>query len=287
MNHKKLVRIVGIACIPITLASALMLLLCFKTSFDANEGYFTSGALPIVFQVLYVLGILLAIASTIALNRKQVIKSPNQIGIIKIPFLLIAVMLTACAIAFTIVLAEADTFLSILGICSFAAYIVLCVVLDGYDTNAIKILLVYLGAAFPVSMIMYNTSITTRHINSIENTLSVAFGLSFMAYILYEAKRIYEGAHSRWHFGAMLLTVHTGFTLSFAYVVAYLSGSVYEKPRFLQMITSLLITVLVGIELFRFVNESKALTQAEWDELEDTDEESEQTENKVEKTTNE
>ena len=94
-----------------------------------------------------------------------------------------------------------------------------------------------------------------------------------MSYILYEAKRIHEGAHSRWHFGTMLLTVHTGIALSVSYIVAYLTKSVDEPQRFLQMIPIFLISLFVGFELIRFVREAEAHTQDKWSTFKNLDNE--------------
>ena len=122
-------------------------------------------------------------------------------------------------------------------------------------------------------MVFSNNTNYLRHMNSVENTLTTVFALSFMSYILYEAKRIHEGAHSRWHFGLMLLTFHSGFSFSISYIIAFLTKSVDEPQRFLQLIPMLLVSIFVGFEIIRFKNEAESHTQDEWDEIEKPNEE--------------
>ena len=185
---------------------------------------------------------------------------------------------TATALALSVLacnLLSDDVFLAAgsLGVGAFLLFIMLCSAKSGYNKSSLKVLLLYLSAIFPLSMVFANDTNYLRHMNSVENTLTVVFSLSFMSYILYEAKRIHEGVHSRWHFGTMLLTVHSGFAFSSAYIVAYLTKSVDELQRFLQMIPVLFISLFVGFKLFRFIKEAEAHTQEEWDEIEKQDEE--------------
>ena len=260
MNYKKITLRFSLVSALTVILSTVLLLLCFKSSFDAESGYFVEGTLPTIFWIFYIAGIVLPFVATMMLNKSQTIKTSNEIGFLKIPFLVLAVSLTACAIAFNLVLSDSNTLPIFIGICFFAVYILLCAANKGYNSSALKILLIYLSATLPVSMIMYNNSNIMRHINSVENTLTVVFGLSFMTYILYEAKRIYLGMHSRWHFCSMLLTLHTGTTLSIAYILAYLSKSVFEKPRFLQAIAIFFVTCIIALEFFRFLKDSEIAT---------------------------
>lgn len=257
MNYKKITLRFSLISALTVVFSTVLLLICFKSSFDAESGYFEKGILPTIFWIFYIAGIILPFLATMLINKSQTIKTSNEIGFLKIPFLILAVLLTACAIAFNLILANSNTIFLVIGTCFFAIYTVLCAASKGYNPSALKILLIYLSATLPISMITYNNSNNLRHVNSVENTLTVVFGLAFMTYILYEAKRIYLGTHSRWHFCSMLLVWHTGATLSIAYILAYLSESVFEKPRFLQAIAILLATCIVGIELIRFLKESK------------------------------
>ena len=263
MNYKKLTLRFSLISAPIVIFSTVLLLLCFKFNFDAKAGYFVDGVLPTIFLIFYIAGLIISFVAAIMLNKAQAIKTSNEIGNYKIPLLILAMLLTACAIAFNIVLSDANTLFLVLGTCFFAVYALLCAANKGFRTSAIKILLIYLSAGLPISMIIYNNSNVTRHINSVENTLTVVFGLACMIYILYEAKRIYTGMHSRWHYCSMLLVLHTGATLSISYILAYLSGNVVEKSRLLQAITILLATCTVGIELFKFVREAEGVSEAE------------------------
>ena len=263
MNRKTLTHRASLIGASITIISAILLLFCFNSYFDAEAGYFTKGALPTIFGIFYIAGLILPLTITLMINKKQIIKTENKIGNIKISFLILAAALAVCAVSFNLILIDSVTIPLVIGICSFAIYIILCSANNGYNASPLKILFVYLSAIIPISMIIYNSSDYTRHSNSVENTLTTVFGLSFMIYILYEAKRIHEGCHSRWHLGAMLLTLHTGATLSIAYIIAYFTKSVYEKPRFLQMITILFVTLIIGLELFRFLREAEFTTKEE------------------------
>ena len=96
----------------------------------------------------------------------------------------------------------------------------------------------------------------------------MVFHYLILIYILYEAKRIHEGVHSRWHLFSMLITIHTGFSFSVAYIAAYLRKSVDEPNRLYQMILVLIISIIVGLELLRFITKAEYRTQEEWDEIE-------------------
>lgn len=283
MNLKTNFKRICIFSTLITLVTTVLLTVCFTSSFDSETGYFNAGALSIIFWIFYIAGIILSLAVTLLINKTQVIKTPNEIGVIKIPMLLIALILTICAMMCNSLLLVPMITLLILGALSFAIYIMLCTSKDGYARSGIKMLFAYISVVMPLSMIMQNNADYTRHVNSVENTLTVLFGISFMAYILYEAKRIYEGHHSRWHVGTMLVAIHTGLSFSLSYIIAYLSGTVDEKTRFLHVILILATTVFIIIELLRFVLSAEAHTKEEWEEIENPD--PQETENTVEETT--
>ena len=268
MNYNKKIKILFCICLALTTIATIFLFVSFKWCFNSETGYFINSAPTVLFSIIYFLGIALPIVATFSIAKKKIIKTPNEIGLIRVPYLIIALALALCAIIFNLALSTSITTTTVLGVCFVAIYAILCSASNGYRNGVFKILFAYLSVILPLSMIMYNNSNYTRHINSVENILTTVFALSFMTYILYEAKRIHEGTHSRWHFGAMLLTVHTGITLSVAYILVYLSKSVNEKPRFLQTVIILLVTLLVALELFRFVKVSNCKTKEDWDEIE-------------------
>ncbi|MBR2381012.1 MAG: hypothetical protein IKA84_00765 [Clostridia bacterium] len=273
MDFKKKLNLSFKLILALTAISAVVLTFSFRWCFNSADGYFVKSAPPIIFSIVYFAGIVLSLAATLSLDKKQIIKTKNEIGKMQVPYIATATALALSVLACNLL--SDDVFLAAgsLGVGAFLLFIMLCSVKSGYDKSALKVLLLYLSVIFPLSMIFGNDTNYLRHMNSVENTLTVVFSLSFMSYILYEAKRIHEGVHSRWHFGTMLLTVHSGFAFSSAYIVAYLTKSVDEPLRFLQMIPMLLISLFVGFELFRFVNEAESHTEEEWDKIEKPNEE--------------
>ncbi|MBO5714939.1 MAG: hypothetical protein J6S23_00915 [Clostridia bacterium] len=268
MDFKKKINLLFKITAILTVLSTALLTLSFRWCFNSADGYFVTSAPPIIFSILYFGGIIISFVSTFALDKNQIIKTKNEIGKMQIPYIAIATSLAFSVLACNLL--SNDSFLSIgsLGIGAFLIYAILCSAKSGYAPSPLKVLLLYASVVFPLLMLFANNTNYLRHINSVENTLTTVFTLSFMSYILYEAKRIHEGAHSRWHFGLMLLTFHSGLSLSTAYIIAYLTKSVDEPIRFLQMIPTFFISFFVVFELLRFINEAETHTQEEWNEIE-------------------
>ena len=272
MNFTKKAKNSLIISLTLTTLSAFTLLVSFRWCFNSEDGYFVISAPPIVFSVLYFLGIAWALATTLSLDKSQIIKTKRTAN------KLIPEIIVACIIALTVFLCNlslkgAQNAFSGIGVYALVIYIILHSVDDKNKSNTLKIILLYISVLFPASIYFKNAANLERHINSVENNLTVVFAASYMMYILYEAKSIYDGAHSRWHMGTMLLTRHSGASLSLAYIIAYFTKSVDEPVRFYQLLTTLAITAFVAIELLRFTRLATSHTQEEWDEIEAPEEE--------------
>ena len=261
MDFKNLVKIIYRTISCLTLASMGLLLASFISSFDMVNGYFTEGILPILFKILFVVGILLSFVSILTLNKKGTLITNNNIDKFKIVFLSLAALLLICAFVFNFWIPNKMFILSTAGACFFAAFVATCAIMQGYEYNHLKLICLLLSAAFPLFMVIDNNAVMVRHSNSVENTLSSVFAISFLIYILYEGKRIFTGEHSKWHFASMLLLTHTGLPLSFSYIIVYLTGTATETFRFYQMILIFIISVFVEIELIRFAKFSFINTQ--------------------------
>ena len=273
MDFKKKLNLSFKATLILTTLSTILLIFCFKRCFDATEGYFIKSIPPIIFSIIYILGIVFSLTSIFVFNKNYITKTKNEIGKTQIFYIAIATALALSVLACNLLSDNTFLMYGSIGLGTLIIYIMLSASKSGYNPSSIKIILIYASIIFPASMKLCNDTNYVRHINSVENVLTTVFGLSFMMYILYEAKRIHEGVHSRWHFATMLLTLHSGISLSLAYIFAYLTDSVNEPVRFLQMISVLLVSLFVGVELYRFINEADSKMQEEWDEIEKPEEE--------------
>ena len=117
----------------------------------------------------------------------------------------------------------------------------------------IESVFLFFSIAFPLSVGIGNSRNYYHHINSIENVLTVLFCISFLIYVLYEAKRICTGHHSELHFPSMLLTYISGMTLSVSYVFFFMIQNAAEGQRFYQMIMIFAISIHMLFELNRFI----------------------------------
>lgn len=251
----------------LTLASIALLSASFILSFDAVNGYFKDGALPIIFWIVFVLGAILSLASAFAINKNQIIKTDNSIKYWRVYIAFGAALVIISQIFVHFALYKYFVIASV-GICFFALYVFFCGAKEGYKYSHLKLAFLLLSIIFPLVITIENNAVLYRHSNSVENMLSSYFAIAFLIYILYEGNRLFTGAHSRWHFASLLLVSHTGLTLSASYIIAYLLGSVYEKTRFYQMILILIISLFANVELQRFVKLAVARAKEEWDDLE-------------------
>ena len=77
MDFKRLIKNIHLSTSLITLISIVLLTLSFIFSFDAKNGYFVDGILPIMFQIFFVLGIILSLACAFAIKKDKIIKTEN------------------------------------------------------------------------------------------------------------------------------------------------------------------------------------------------------------------
>ena len=252
----------------LTLASTILLLLSFMFSFDALNGYFTNGLFPVLFEIAFILGIILSLVSAFAFDKHKIIKTSNSDHNHSNTKLVLAVLLVICAAIFNFITTNFYFSISLLGIGFLAIYTFLNRGESAYQYSHTKLMCLLLSLVFPIVMNFDNGLVVYRHSNSVENTLTSVFVIAYLIYILYEGNRIFSRAHSRWHFPSMLLFTHTGFSLSVSYIIAYFTYDVNEKLRFYQMILIFILSLLVEIEVIRFVKKADSHTQIEWDEIE-------------------
>ena len=252
----------------LTLASTVLLLLCFVFSFDVVNGYFADGLLPVLFEIVFVLGIIISLASAFAFDKHKIIKTSNSDNEHSSVKLALVILLVICAAIFNFITTNFYFSISIIGIGFFAIYSFLSRGEKAYNYSHTKLISMLISLLFPIIMNIDNGLVIYRHSNSVENTLTSVFVIAYLIYTLYEGNRIFTGTHSRWHLPSMLLMTHTGFSLSVSYIIAYFTYDVNEKLRFYQMILIFILCLLVEIEAARFVKKAESHTQIEWDEIE-------------------
>ena len=275
MNYKARIKTIYTISTAATLISTILLTLSFLFSFDEINGYFEGGALPVLFWIGYILGIVLPFISVFLLPKNEIIKTDVSLGKSKNTYIALAVILAIETIIFNLFSTSKYFTIAIAGICFFVLFIALCIT-SGYKYSRLKILALLLSVLFPVLINMENGLVMNRHSNSVENLLTSIFAISFLMYLLYEGKLLFTGEHSKWHFASMLLASHTGLTLSLSYLLAYSFGAANEKTRLSQIILILFFSLFVHTELFRFITQSESHTQEEWEGFEISDEESTQ-----------
>lgn len=267
MNFKHLVKTINRIISLLTLASIALLTMSFVFSFDAVNGYFKGGTLPILFWISFALGIILSLASAFAINKNQVIKTENAIKHWRV-YIIFGAALAILSQIFNCLALNKYFAIASVSICFFALYVFFCGAREGYRYSHSKLAFLLLSVIFPLAMTIDNNSVLHRHSNSVENGLSSVFAIAFLVYVLYEGNRLFSGSHSRWHFASLLLISNIGLTLSVSYIIAYLLDSVNEKTRFFQMILILIISLFANVELQRFTKLVEARTKEEWDEIE-------------------
>ena len=251
-----------------TAVNTVLLCISFITSFDAQSGYFTEGLYPTAFAIFFIFQIIVSLASVLALPRHRILATPNELDVKNMTFALIGtalVLLSALRLVLNVSHASTIDTLSCLGSSAFGIYLLIIALKKSYELKIAKQISLYLTILFPVSIFLVNNSNYNRHINSVENTLTIVFLVSFLCYLICEGRRLLLGTHTIWHFPSMLLTFSTGATLSASYIAAYLSDAVHEDFRFFDMLLILLICIYILIEAKRFLTEHTAHTKEEWD----------------------
>ena len=268
MDFKRLIKNIHLSTSLITLISIVLLTLSFVFSFDAKNGYFVDGILPIMFQIFFVLGIILSLACAFAIKKDKIIKTENTYIKQKQIFLFFAATIIIFSVVFNLFVLDEYFTEEIIGLCFFGLFVFLCAIKGGYEYSHLKLLFLLLSSIFPTFAMLDTANDMERHTNSVENMLTSIFAIAFLMYILYEGNRIFSGEHSRWHLSSLLLISHTGLVTSASYMIAYLLGKVDEQTRFYQMVLILVVSLFAALELQRFVKDAEARTKEEWRELE-------------------
>lgn len=268
MNFKQLTKTIYKSVKIMTILSTVALVLAFKYSFDMVNGYFTGGALPIIFNVCFIFGAIVSLAAAFMLNKNEIIKSKPDTAAQKPTYMIFGALLLIGASVFYTFSNAAYSSIILLGIDCLAIFILLCATKSGYEYSHFKLLLLLVSVLFPVMLTMSNNLVVERHSNSVENMLTSVFAIAYLVYILYEGKRLFTGEHSRWHFASLLLVSHVGLSVSVAYIFAFGIGAVDEKQRMYQIILVLITSAFTEFELIRFLKTSEAHTKEEWNEIE-------------------
>lgn len=243
----------------ITAIAFLLLLLCFMFSFDAENGYLSNGILTTLFFIVYAVGAIISLLSLLIPSEFDIIETPDTLNTRAKSCYTMATAAAVLVGGLSIFLSESvsnpkNLLFSGIGIIYFGIYMI-SVVKTGYEFNIFKLVFLFFSIATPIVIALGNNTNYYHHINSTENTLSVLFSISFLMFVLQEAKRICTHHHSGWHFVSMLLTCMSGLSLSGAYITAYVFDVVNEGYRFYQMLIIFIISAAVAFKLHRFISE--------------------------------
>jgi len=243
----------------IALTLAILLLMCFRFEFEADNGYLGGGLLTVLFYVLYALGAIVCFSSILLPSEFEIITTPDEISgkstrrsstiisIATILFGFLGFFLSDSPIKI------GSVALSGLGVALFGAYFALLLSRKGRSFGLSKVIFLFASIIFPISITLGNNQNYFYYINSVENKLTALFGCSFLFYILQEAIRVCRAKHTAWHFTSMLLTCMSGFCLTVSYILAFAFELVKGGDRLYQMLLILAVSLLVGIELRSFV----------------------------------
>lgn len=271
MDFKKSINLYNKIVSFCTLGATALLLLCFFYAFDAEKGYFTGGFLPIAFTVVFTAGIITSLLGATSFARGSTVKTPacTSVENAKLAFASTVAILLAC---FNFIMNKNEhptvVLLTSLGVFALGIYFLITAAKGKPIYSSVRLICLLVTSFFPVGMMLGNNSNYFRSINSVENHLSSVFSICLLAYILYEGKYIFHGAHSGLHFSTMMLASHAGITLSSAYMLAYLLEAVNEETRFYQMMLTLVISILIKLKLDNFINTAESKTNEEWDLIE-------------------
>lgn len=279
MINKNKLGLLFNASVVTTGVSTALLCISFIRSFDAQSGYFTEGIFPLAFNIFFVIQIVLALASFFALPRKAILATPDDASKRASLFALVGVTLvlfSTLGLVLNIQSSGTIDVISCIGSCGFGSYLLIIALKRSFELKTAKLVFLYSSILFPISSYMMNNSNYARHINSVENTLTIVFLVSFLLYLIYEGRRIVTGTHARLHFPVMLLTGSVGITLSVAYTIAYIADAVHEEYRLFDMLLILLICIYILIEAMRFFVEGRAHSKLEWEMMREPQVEPEQ-----------
>lgn len=257
MHLTKLFKKRYISMLAITAVVTLLLLLCFVFSFDAENGYFDRGALPIIFYVAYGAGAVISLLSLLIPSEFETLETPDVVDQKSKPFFLASAIATVLLGGLSFTMPQESTDLKItlgigIGTICFGIYVIYTSIV-GYRYDLLKLVFLFFSMSLPVMLGLGNNSNYYRHLNSVENILTALFSISFLVYILFESRRVAHGRHSGWHFVSMLWMLMSGASLSIAYFVAFMLDKVTESYRFYQMLIILSISAFMAFESNRFV----------------------------------
>lgn len=236
-----------------TTVSTVLLFILFTAFFDPDSGYFDTSVSATVSKIFFAISSVLCFG--ISLTPAFISESdaeeklpPNSYAMTQVTAA-VAIILGAAQIALTSlnVISSAPKAYQLcgLGCIAFGAYLLLARKRKFSTSSVVGLILLAISCALPIGAIIGNNSTYTRHINSVENTLTVVFAIFFMLYILYEEKFI-RGTASRFYTASALLASSSGITFSVAYIGAYLFGAVHESARFVQMILILAVCAAIA-----------------------------------------
>ncbi len=244
-----------------TAVSAVLLFILFTAFFDPDSGYFDTSTNATIVKSLFAISSVFCFAISLIPAKLQEIHSEKKV-------ILLSPVATQVAAAAVIVLGAFQIAITSLGLIhptpkayqlcglgciAFGVYLLLRYKQNFSVPPIVFLALLALGCTLPIGTIIGINSTYTRHINSVENTLTVAFSIFYMLYILYEEKLL-RGMTSRFYISSALLTSSSGITFSVAYIGAYLFGSVHESARFVQAFLILAISAAVLASLFTDAN---------------------------------
>ena len=266
MTNQKRIEAFHILSIILTSFSMIFLTLAFCLSFDAAEGYLTRGLFTDAFMVFLGIQIIVPFVCALAIPSGKVATTDNDLDRRAIPTAIVGVVLVLISMLGIILNDSHTADLTLIiasGSCCFGIYLLIMSVRGGYKFSLAKLICLYLSVLLPFGIHLGNNSNYLRHINSIENILTSIFSVSFLLYILYEAKRLYKGVHSRMHLLAMMLTFSTGLSFSAPYIVASIFGLTNDMIKMHEALIILFISIYVIIEQKRFVHEYELVSKCE------------------------
>ena len=264
---KKIYNLINI----LTPIAAFLLFFCFCFSYDFAGGYLVESHLTSIFYITYAVCAIISLISILAQSEFEIITTPNGIhGRAKSYY-------TASNVASILIgalgffmshspLTRDSIYIASIGLISFGLFQLMLTSKSGYKFNILKMVFLFASIAMPVELVFGNNLDYNHHINSTINIFTVFFAVSFLLYILTEAKRICNGAHTHWHLPAMLLTFTTGIVVSSAYFFAFLFDIIKDGSYFYQMLMIMAASAFVAIELKHFMYVAKTKSITEWAE---------------------
>jgi hypothetical protein len=264
---KKIYNLINI----LTPVAALLMFFCFCFSYDLENGYLIESPLTLIFYITYGACAVISLISILTQSEFEVISTPNGIhGRAKSYYTasnVASILIGALGFFMThSPLIEKSILVASIGLISFGLFQLMLTSKSGYKFNIFKVIFLFVSIAMPVELVFGNNLDYNHHINSTINIFTVFFAVSFLLYILTEAKRICNGVHTHWHLPTMLLTFATGMVVSGAYLFAFLFDIIKDGSYFYQMLMIMAVSAFIAIELKHFMYVAKTKSITEWTE---------------------